>query len=97
VCCGNPDEPGRYDELAAEGRREGLMARAFTTVPGSVLRIGDHGEASNDVPCEVPEEVAQELETTMPNEFRIERGEPKAAPKLTAEELKKASAGKGKE
>ena len=48
MCCGNPDDPGRYDELAAEGRREGLMAKVFTTVPGAVQRIGSYGEASND-------------------------------------------------
>lgn len=113
MCCGNPDEPGRYDELAAEGRAEGVMAKVFTNVPGAVQRIGSYGEASNDVPCEVPEEVAQELEAFMAGEpadpekgirgrapnsdYRIERGGAPPAPKLTAEDLKKASAGKGKE
>jgi hypothetical protein len=113
VCCGNPDEPGRYDELAAEGRREVLMAKVFTNVPGAVQRIGGFGEASNEVPCEVPEEVAQELEAFMAgrvadpakgiterppcDDYRIVRDAGAPAAKLTAEELKKASAGKGKE
>jgi hypothetical protein len=114
VCCGEPGETGRYNELAAEGRREGVMAKVFTTVPGAVLRIGSHGEATNAVSCEVPEAVAAELEAFMAGEepdpekgirgrapsgeFRIvrEAATPPATPKLSGEDLKKASAEKGR-
>lgn len=37
------------------------MAEVFTTVPGAVLEIGHYGQASNDTPARVPDEVAAEL------------------------------------
>jgi hypothetical protein len=41
------------------------MARVFTTAPGDACRIGNFGEATNDSPAVVPEEVAAELEAAM--------------------------------
>jgi hypothetical protein len=42
-----------------------MVAKVYTTEPGLAVRIGHYGEATNDVPCMVPEEVAQELEAEM--------------------------------
>lgn len=72
MCCGDHSEP----ELAAAAPGgEAVMARAFTTTKGAVVRIGNHGEATNTVPCEVPEDVALELEA-YGSTFRIERDAP---------------------
>jgi hypothetical protein len=57
----------------------GGQAKVFTTVPGSVLRIGSFGDASNDMPAIVPEEVAAEFDGQ--EGFKVERDEPaKKAP-----------------
>lgn len=37
------------------------MAEVYTTTPGEVRQIGIHGQASNDSPAMVPDEVAAEL------------------------------------
>jgi hypothetical protein len=47
------------------------MAKVFTTVPGSVIRIGRYGEASNDSPATIPDDVAAEL--TGRADLRVER------------------------
>jgi hypothetical protein len=39
-----------------------VPAKVYTVTPGLVLRIGTCGEASNDVPAIVPDEVADQLE-----------------------------------
>lgn len=44
------------------------MARVFTTAEGEKARIGHYGEASNETPCLVPEEVARQLEAEMKGE-----------------------------
>lgn len=46
------------------------MAKVFltSTAKGAKVRIGNHGEATFETPCEVPEEVAQELEAWMAGE-----------------------------
>lgn len=38
------------------------MPKIFTTVPGLVVNVGGYGDASNDVPAVVPEEVADQIE-----------------------------------
>jgi hypothetical protein len=43
-----------------------MTVKVFTTVPGLVLAIGDHGVATNTTPAIVPEAVAAQLE----NEIR---------------------------
>lgn len=45
----------------------------FTKVPGAVVRLGTWGEASNEVPAWVPEDVAIDLETRLGDEYRVER------------------------
>lgn len=68
MCCG---QGPALEEIvmAAPGRAEGSMAKVYTTVPGARVRIShgtsNYGEATNKVPCEVPEEVAAELEEWM--------------------------------
>jgi hypothetical protein len=64
VCCGDFEEP------AIPAAQEVLMARIFTTVPGSVQRIGNYGEASNDSPAMVPASVAGEFSGV--EGFRVE-------------------------
>jgi hypothetical protein len=44
------------------------MAKVFTITPGLVLSIGNFGEASNEVPCTVPDEVAALLEEEIAGE-----------------------------
>jgi hypothetical protein len=85
VCCGN-DYDGLEAAIAAPGE-EGVMAKVFTTVPGSVQDIGRFGRASNDEPAVVPEAVASEFEGQP--EFRVERDAAPAAPKK-AEKPEKA-------
>lgn len=48
------------------------MPRVYTTTPGDVRQIGLYGQASNDVPAEVPEDVAAELAGA--KLFRVEVG-----------------------
>jgi len=75
VCCGNYD--GLAEALAAPS--EGVtMAKVFTTVKGAVLRIGSHGEATNETPAIVPDKVAAEFDGK--DGFRVEIDEP-AAPR----------------
>lgn len=45
------------------------QVKVFTKVPGAVVRLGTYGEASNDVPAWVPEEVVIDFS----DEFRVER------------------------
>ena len=72
MCCGNYD--GLAEALAAP---EGvLMAKVYTTVKGSVLRIGGYGEASNDSPAIVPDKVAAQFDGQ--DGFKVELDEPKA-------------------
>lgn len=48
------------------------MPRVYTTTPGDVRMIGLYGQASNDVPAIVPEDVAAELAGV--ELFRVETG-----------------------
>lgn len=47
------------------------LVKVFTKVPGAVIRLGTYGEASNEEPAWVSEDVAVDLETR--EEFRVER------------------------
>jgi hypothetical protein len=49
------------------------MVKVYTKVPGAVIRLGTYGEASNEVPAWVPEDVAIDLETRLGDEYRVER------------------------
>ena len=51
------------------------MPKVYTTMPGSVVRIGNYGQATNDLGCVVPESVAAELEA-------MQAGEPVDATKV---------------
>lgn len=70
MCCGSDGPAESEIVMAAAGRAEGSMAKVFltSTAKGAKVRIGTHGEATFDTPCEVPEEVAQELEAWMAGE-----------------------------
>ena len=57
------------------------MPKIYTKVKGAVLEIGHYGSASNDIPAEVPERVAVELEDRA--DLRIERLPSAAAPRET--------------
>jgi hypothetical protein len=94
------------DMPAMAGKLEGPMQKVFTTTPGAVVRIGNHGMASNDEPALVPAEVAAEL--AKDPLFRVEAPEdgtgfpppPRKAepePKLPVDEMKRASKGLAKE
>ena len=107
MCCGNDGPAESEIVMAAAGRAEGSMAKVYTTVPGArvlITKSGQrYGEATNDTPATVPEEVAVELETYMAgeaadpekgirgrapsSEFRIER---EGAPPAPAPDKKKA-------
>ncbi len=49
------------------------MPRLYTTVPGAVIRIDVYGEATNEAPAMVPEDVALEFEGR--EGYRVERDE----------------------
>ena len=51
------------------------MPKVYTTIQGSVVRIGNYGLATNDLGCVVPESVAAELEA-------MQAGEPVDATKV---------------
>lgn len=69
MCCGAGPAEGEI-VMAAAAAVEGSMdkVKVFTTAKGAVVRIDNYGEATNDTPCLVPEEVAQELEAYMAGE-----------------------------
>jgi hypothetical protein len=72
MCCGG-DYDGLAEVLAAPP--EGvLMAKVWTTVKGAVQQIGTYGEASNDTPAIVPDDVARELDGL--DGFKVERDQP---------------------
>ena len=72
MCCG--DYQGLAEALAAP---EGvLMAKVYSTVKGAVIQIGTYGEASNDSPAIVPDDVAAALAGQ--DGFKVELDEPKA-------------------
>jgi hypothetical protein len=77
VCCGG--EYGGLDAALAAPGKGGVMAKLYTTIKGAVNQIGNYGQASNDVPAIVPEEVAAEFSGN--KEFRVEREEAEAARK----------------
>ena len=60
------------------------MPKVFTTVPGQEVQIGNHGVATNDRPCTVPESVAEELRGPAFSDLRVVSDEP--APKARSRE-----------
>ncbi len=74
------------------------MVKVFTKVPGAVIRLGTYGEASNEAPAWVPEDVAIDLETRLGDEYRVERDqERRGAAKAPASSQKGASSSAQKE
>ena len=72
-----------------------MTARVYTVQPGSVVRIGAFGEASNAAGVRIPDAVASELSKR--SDLRIERDESPAPKKDPAPVAAKAAKSGDKE